>query len=465
GMSGLVQIVARWANNRRRGQVATWLLGMLVFFDDYANTLLLGSTLQPLCRKLRISREKLAYLVDSTAAPVAGLALISTWVAGEIDFVQSGLDAVQITGEPLSAFQLFVQSLAYRFYPLWTLVFVLLVSLTLRDFGPMFAAEQCVQSDPPRATNSPTALTLDEVQPSAWWNAVVPVLITVGTVLALLYQTGRDAAISPAQPNPTWLDIFGNANSYYSLLWGAFAGFVAALLLTIRERRLSWLQIEEAINGGARQMLPAIAVLWFASALSSLTGGEPLDRRPPPNPAAPYAARDYRLYTGDYLTTFFASTDADANASAPSRLAAWLPTWIFLLSAGVSFATGTSWGTMAIVMPIAIQLVIGARPGLAAAQWQHDPTLIATIGSVLAGSIFGDHCSPISDTTILSSQACGCDHMSHVWTQLPYAMCVGSISIVCGTIPIGFGWPIWAVLPLGTLCLLLPLIFFGRKTA
>ena len=474
--------------------MATWLLGLLVFFDDYANSVLLGNTLQPLFRRLRISREKLAYLVDSTAAPVAGLALISTWVAGEIDFVQSGLDAVQLTGEP--AFQLFVASLPYRFYPLWTLVFVFLVVWTCRDFGPMYRDEILAQAvpdpSPARVPVDARAASLTGAGPASgdmashsvqlvaatepdgrqlttgWWNAVIPIFVTVAAVLILLYETGSAAASTAEQPTPSWMDIFGSADSYFSLLWGAFAGFVAALVLTVGQRLLAWCDIEEAMTVGAKQMLPAIGVLSLASALSAITGSEAIETRTPANALPPFAARDYRLSTGDYLTTLIAgqasSTDqAAAPPVAMLNLRPWLPSIIFVLAAAISFCTGTSWGTMAIVMPIAIQLVIGARHGSPPTSWAQDPILIGTIASVLAGSIFGDHCSPISDTTILSSQACGCDHMSHVRTQLPYALWVGVHSVVFGTLPIGFGCPIWIVLPLGTASLLIPMLLFGQR--
>ena len=213
GMAGLVRIVSRWACNRRRGQVATWMLGMLIFFDDYANTLLLGNTLQPLCERLKISKEKLAYLVDSTAAPVAGLAVISTWVAGEIEFVRAGLDGLGLEDNSVSAFRLFIQSIPYRFYVLWSLAFVLLVGLMQRDFGPMLQAERrCLRSSPPADRD---ARPQDVVQASGWWNAILPVLATLVAVLWFLRLTGRAALADQAKSASQW-QIFGAADSYFA---------------------------------------------------------------------------------------------------------------------------------------------------------------------------------------------------------------------------------------------------------
>ncbi len=272
GMRALVELVSPWARNRRRGQLTTWLLGMVVFFDDYANSVLLGQTLQPLCAKLRISREKLAYLVDSTAAPVSGLALISTWVAGEIAFVQAGLSSVP-EGDRINAFALFVQTIPYRFYVLWALAFVFLIGLMQRDFGPMLAAERRTLQQP-----SNPALDAESHRGTAqgWWNAVLPVLATVLAVLAFLHQTGLHAAVAPeGTPLTLWM-IFGAADSYFSLLWGSMAGLVTAIVLVLIQRLLTWEEVTGAIRYGMVLMMPALAVLWLASALSAMTGHDPL---------------------------------------------------------------------------------------------------------------------------------------------------------------------------------------------
>ena len=474
GMRGLVDVVSGWARNRRGGQIVIWCLGLFVFFDDYANTLLLGTTLRPLADRLRISREKLAYLVDSTAAPVAGLALVSTWVAVEIGYIQDGLDKLPMEQE-WNAFALFVQSIPYRFYVVWALLFVPIVAWFGRDMGPMLHAERLsvqghvgpAQTDEPvrRDPTSPSAQT-----PARWYNAVVPIAITVGAIMYLLYATGR--AHFGADADPTMWEVLGESNSYSSLFWGALAGALVATLLSLLQRLLTIRQILEAAGFGARLMVPALVILWLASSLSSMAGNRPSaadqklaevqliesDEKPSEGRANrpneyPYSA--YRLYTGNYLGKLLEET-----------LPMWLlPTLVFLLSIVVAFSTGTSFGTMGIIMPLAIPLVHSMLSSGGELVSPTHPIFLAAVSSVLAGAIFGDHCSPISDTTVLSSQASGCNHVAHVRTQLPYALLVGAVSIVCGTLPIGLGVPVWLLLPLGPLVLAVLLRILGKPVA
>ena len=452
GMKGLIAQISPWARNRQRGQITTWFLGMLVFFDDYANTVLLGKTLQPLSDRLRISREKLAYLVDSTAAPVAGLAIVSTWVAGEISFVEDGLNALPINPD-VNAFAIFINSIPYRFYVLFALVFVFLIGFSERDFGPMLKAERKAGSEPIQShqerDNSPI---------SGWWNAVVPIVGTVTAVLMIMIETGKASlAAEHNLADVSLWQVFGAADSYYALLWGSLAGLVIAILMVWSQRLLSWPEIGDAMATGAKLMLPALLVLWLASCLSAMTGNSPLESISPMESES-YPAKGYRLYTGEYLTGLIAGDGQNGEA-----LAAWLPTIIFLLSAVISFSTGTSWGTMAIVMPIAIPLVYGTIATPESSEWQQSPIMLSAVGGVLAGSIFGDHCSPISDTTVLSSQSCNCDHSAHVLTQLPYAIAVAIVSVVFGTIPIGFGVPVMYLLPLGVAGLVAIVYLLGRR--
>jgi Na+/H+ antiporter NhaC len=456
GMRGLVDAMAPLARSRRGGQLVAWALGLLIFFDDYANTLLLGSTLRPLCDRLKISREKLAYVVDSTAAPVAGLAVVSTWVAGEIGFIQIGLDKSidqfpQV--ESWNAFALFVESIAYRFYVLWALWMVMLVAALGRDYGPMLQAERkswrkkrtgSDQSKTPSPQDSRDADEHESPPTAHWMNAVAPVVVTVGVIVVALYETGLAAARDKELPT-TWTNIFGEANAYSSLVWGALAGVAVAAIMTSAQRLLDVDQITDAAARGARLMVPALAILWLAAALSTMTGGELAK-----DGSFPEAAE--RMYTGEYLGTLLAG-----------NLPAWLlPTVVFVLSGAVAFATGTSWGTMGIIMPLAIPLVVGTLAGTGGVDSSH-PILLCSIGGVLAGAIFGDHCSPISDTTVLSSQASGCDHVAHVWTQLPYALTAGGVSIVLGTLPVGLGLSVWIALPVGAAAVVLVVWFFGRR--
>ncbi|MCH5375007.1 MAG: hypothetical protein JJ992_13605 [Planctomycetes bacterium] len=460
GMQGVVNVLAPLARSRRSGQLTTWFLGLVIFFDDYANTLLLGGTLRPLTDRLGISREKLAYLVDSTAAPVAGLALVSTWVAGEIGFIQAGFADLDTGGTNIDPFRIFVDSIPYRFYVLWALLLVPLIALLGRDIGPMWRAERRAMA----ALRQSAGRGSQELQmgrkPVAprWHNAVLPILVVIGVTGWLLVATGRQAmlaesqaaggepvptAVSADRPNqpadaagnePGWLDYFAQGDSYLALFYGSLAGLLAAMVWIRMQGLMDWDELRAAGLVGARQMLPALIILWLAWALSAMTDQDGLGTA---------------VYMGQLLE---------------GRVAAsWLPTAVFVMSSLVAFSTGTSWGTMGILMPLVIriswQVLSTGGPSISA----ENPLLLATIGSVLAGSVFGDHCSPISDTTILSSHASGCDHVEHVRTQLPYALLAGGVSILFGTLPIGYGASPWVMLPIGVAALAGYLMIFGRR--
>ena len=434
GMHALVERLSVFASNRRRGQLTTWVLGMLVFFDDYANSLLLGTTMQPMTDRLRISREKLAYLVDSTAAPVAGLALVSTWVAGEVGYVQEGFRQLKDAGEGFDGFAVFVATIPYRFYALWALVFVALVGWMGRDFGPMLRAEQEAGPADEAARAEPAAdqavLAPRADGPRHWALAVVPIAVVVAVVLGFLVWSGyadRDGGEASL-----W-EIVGNGNSFMALLYGALAGWLVAVAMARRSGALDAAEIRAATGVGAQLMTPALVVLWLAWTLSLTTDND-------------------HLGTARYL--------AGLVEDLPT---AWLPTVTFVLSAAVAFSTGTSWGTMGILMPIVVQLTFRLMTADGVTVTPDDPLLLATVGSVLAGAIFGDHCSPISDTTVLSSRASGCDHIAHVRTQMPYAVLVGAVAIACGTVPVGFGVPVWPLHLVGLAVMVGALLLIGRR--
>ena len=465
GMQGFIRLISPLAKTRRGGQLVTWLLGLLIFFDDYANTILLGSTLRPLCDRLKISREKLAYLVDSTAAPVAGLSLLSTWVAVEIEYVREGIETLGAATD-WKAIDLFVFSIPYRFYVLASLVLIPMIALTGRDFGPMLRAERRRLRESYKSSDDPAAL-LDEVSremPARWYNAVLPIVVTLGVVMWLLYSTGRQSlSVAVADPTPELRDILGAANSTLSLQYGALSGLILALLLARIQRLVAWPQLLQAAGQGARIVLPAIAILWSASALSRMTSSRSVEGAPT---VAPYEFKDHRLYTGDFLAQSFLAgedTGVDSADRPPGMKVKLLPTIVFLLAAGLSFATGTSFGTMGIMLPIVVTLthaLLSAEGAMVAAT---NPIVLASVGSVLAGAVFGDHCSPISDTTILSSQSCACDHVAHVVTQLPYALLVGAVSVIFGTLPLGWGVSVWLLLPLQAVALFAVLAIAGQK--
>ncbi len=446
GMRGLVSAIRPLSTTRRRGQLTGWLLGLLVFFDDYANSLLLGTTYRPVTDRLRISREKLAYIVDSTAAPIAGVALVSTWVASEVGFIQAGLDEINVAADGSAGFQLFVETIVYRFYPILALLFVGIVAATGRDFGPMLAAERkaldASTKEPAQKTRTPNGESQPiEAEPTAhWYLAAIPIVVVIVVLVGLLYTTGsRDESAE------TLWQIIGQGDSYMALVYGSLCGLAAAIFLSVAAGRLSLQRSGQAADRGARMMVPALAVLWLAWSLAAVASA-PVDN-------AVGAESLGGVGTAAFLSNLIGDTIAPEL----------LPTIVFLMASLVAFSTGTSWGTMTILMPLVIETTWRTIGG-DSAEDIHSPIMLASIGSVLAGAIFGDHCSPISDTTVLSSRASGCDHIAHVWTQMPYALLVGGVSILCGTLPVGYGLPVWPCLVVSVVALTVVLLLVGRRT-
>jgi Na+/H+ antiporter NhaC len=428
GTAALVHLVSRRARKRRAGQLVAWAAGLVVFFDDYANSMIVGPTMRPIFDRLKISREKLAYVVDSTAAPVASIALIGTWVGAEIGFIQSGLDdlsgALPAALGGVTAYESFLFSLPYRFYPIFALVLVMLVAATGRDFGPMARAEAAVPTNPP-----PDTPGQKQVPIRRWWLAGVPVLILISGTLAIIISTGV-ASLPKGQPF-TFRTVLEQADPYASILYAAIGSAAVAALLGTLSRAVSLRQTMEAAMAGMAGMFPAIVVLVLAWSLSAATQA---------------------LHLGEAVTASLQRAEVSAE---------WLPLLIFLAAAGVSFATGTSWGTMGILCPVVV--TVSAR---LIADLPPEPALqlfYASVGSVLAGAIFGDHCSPISDTTVLSAAASGCSLEQHVWTQAPYAAVAALVAVVAGNLLCGVcGLPWWLAWVVGAGLLLLIVRGLGR---
>lgn len=431
GMEQVINKLMPLARGRRSGQLTIWLLGLIIFFDDYANTLLLGHTMRPLADRLRISREKLAYLVDSTAAPVSGLAIVSTWVATEIGLIQSGFDNLPGFDQPVDGFAIFLETIPYRFYVVLALLFVPLVAILGRDFGSMLTAEREAADGPPASASKAQE---SSPQGASWHDAFWPVVVMVGVTVALILATGSPA--EPQAPPRDLLTTFGSGDTYLALVYGSLSGLFTAIGLSWGRGILSSSDVRESVFSGASHVVGALAILWVAWALSELTEAK-------------------HLGTGQYLGGLLLNA-LDVR---------FLPTTVFILASLIAFATGTSWGTMGILMPLVIAVTYRMLAGTGTAASPTDTIMVATIGSVLAGAIFGDHCSPISDTTVLSSQSSGCDHVAHVRTQLPYALVVAAVSMVLGTLPIGFGISVWIVLPLCLIALTVFLLIFGRRVA
>lgn len=445
GTRGIVEAVRPLATTPRRAQLATYLSGLAIFFDDYANTLIVGNTMRPITDRMRVSREKLAYIVDSTAAPVAAIVFVSTWVGFEISLIGDGLAAAAAqSGGTLeiaaladaNPFTVFLHSIPYLFYPILSLLMVGLVVTMQRDFGPMLRAEQ--RASRGEGLYREGAMLMSEAgskemepdpdTPLRWYNAVLPVLSVVVVVLLGLYFEGR---ANLGRPGTIW-EIFGEANAFNALLWGSLTGCLVALGLAVGQRILN---LHEAINGlvgGMRAMLLAGVILVLAWSLSSVTEV---------------------LGTAQYLSGLL-----EGNLRPE-----FLPVLVFLTAASISFATGTSWGTMAILIPLVIPLSVGMGGAAGFDAGTHYSILLGSISSVLAGAIFGDHCSPISDTTVMSSMASACDHVDHVRTQLPYALTVGVVGMLAGDIPTAFGMPPWISYAVGAAILFSLLRFYGKK--
>ena len=435
GTAGIVNAIVGWASSARRGQLTTGVLGVVIFFDDYANTLIVGNTMRPVTDRLRISREKLAYIVDSTAAPVATVALVTTWIGFEVGLI--GEAAGRVEGLTESAYSIFLNSIAYSFYPLLAVLFVFLVAATGRDFGPMAAAERRARStghvSRPDAHVGESPQEAREREPKAGKpqravNAVLPVLVLVFGTFAGIYVTGA----AGSEPGAALRDIIGNGDSYSAMIWASLLAVLVALAMTLAQNILNLAEIIDAWYAGVRSMLLAIIILVLAWALSGV---------------------NEVLHTGDFLVSVLGETLSPAL----------IPALVFALSAFTAFATGSSWGVMGIMMPLVVPLTwaVMATNGMTGDP-AHMHILYSAVAAVMAGAVWGDHCSPISDTTILSSLASGCDHIDHVRTQLPYAIVVGAVAMVVGILPAGYGAPWWIVLPLAAVILLLGLRYLGQ---
>ena len=435
GMEAMVTLLGRRVRTRRGGMLASWLMGVLVFFDDYANCLLVGSTLRPFTDRLRISREKLSFIVDSTAAPVATLALVSTWIGYQLSQFETAhvvpADAV---------YDLFLHCLPYSFYSIFTLIFVLLIAVAQRDFGPMYRAELRAVRDglvlrdgarPLSETELLNRAALDPQDvPRAVWVPVAAIITVVLTVVVGLYVSGI-AALGPEADTATLRTIIGSADPYQALLWASFGGGFVAIAMATAFGLTSLAEAMDAWVAGCRSMMMALIILVLAWTIGSV-------------------CREY-LMTGPWLVN---------RLHPPPQL---MPVAVFAASALISFSTGTSFGTMAIVIPVAAPMVWGVTGESSGLAPEVSATIrYAALGSVLSGAVFGDHCSPLSDTTILSSMASAADHIDHVRTQAPYALVTASVAALLGYLPAGFGVTAPAGLLLGTIVLCLIVFLVGR---
>lgn len=386
-----------WANKRIKtktgAQLATFGLGVLIFVDDYFNCLTVGSVMRPITDRHQISRAKLAYLIDATAAPICMIAPISSWAA-----------AVTGVVEGYNGLELFVRAIPYNFYSLLTIVMIITISLLKFDYGPMKTHEQNAEKgdlytteDRPYANVNPEVTS----ERGRVIDLVIPIVVLIiGCVVGMIYTGGFFAGES-------FVNSFANSDAAYGLALGSMVSLLFTFIYMMIRRVVTFKEFAESIPKGFVAMVPAILILTFAWTLSSLTG---------------------MLGGAEYVAGIVANSAAGFQK--------FLPLIIFLVAAGLSLATGTSWGTFGILLPIVVTVM--------------DPSnalLIISVSACLAGAVFGDHCSPISDTTIMASAGAQCNHVNHVTTQLPYAITVAVVSSVAYILA-GFIQSAWIVLPI-----------------
>ncbi|WFS61478.1 Na+/H+ antiporter NhaC family protein [Pseudodesulfovibrio thermohalotolerans] len=438
GAQAIAEAISKWARTPRSSQLAAWFMGLFIFFDDYANSLTVGPIMRPVTDRLRISREKLAFIIDATAAPIAGIALISTWVAYEVGLIRDGYQAIGLGG---NAYGIFVQTIPYRFYNIYILLFILLAVWLKRDFGPMYKAEirarkegkVIADNSVPMASDEATTLEpASHVKPSVW-SAILPIGTLMVAAFLGFYFNGYNAIDDPAvlaTVNASPLSFtamrtcFGASDASVVLFQAALLASLVAIAMAISKKIMPLKDAIETFVTGIKSMNITAVILLLAWSLSGVMK---------------------ELGTATYLV----------GALSDTLPAFMLPSIIFILGSIISFATGTSYGTMGILMPLTIPLAFALNPS--------PEFVILSVGSVLTGAIFGDHCSPISDTTILSSMGAGCDHIDHVRTQLTYAVTVATLAILTGYLPAGLGLPVTLTLPLGILATALVIRFVGRK--
>ena len=395
-LGGLVAVITKaggsnaygsWAErkikSRESAGILTAFLGMLIFIDDYFNCLTVGTVMRPVTDRFKISREKLAYLIDATAAPICIIAPISSWAASVISYYP---DKAGVSG-----MQAFISSIPMNLYAVLTLFMIVWISLRKNaDYGPMAAAERKAKEG--SVIESNTIAGNDELEKLSVSDKgkvrdlVIPVvLLVVFSILAMIYYGGY------WEEEKSLFDAFGDTAAGFALALGGICAIVAAFLIFVPRGLVNFKDFFRSVGLGIKSMVPAIIILTLAWTISGI-------------------CRDL-LQTGEYVAGVV------ETSSMPVIL---IPAILFIVSAALSFATGTSWGTFGILIPIAISICDIVAPQLS----------IVALSAVLAGSVFGDHCSPISDTTILSSTGAKCDHLKHVATQIPYAVTVAAVCFV-----------------------------------
>lgn len=394
----------RWSSRHIKGrvgaQLATIILGVLIFIDDYFNCLTVGSVMRPVSDKHSVSRAKLAYLIDATAAPVCIIAPISSWAAAVTGFVE-GEDGLSI----------FVRAIPYNFYALLTILMMVAMVLMKVEFGPMAKHEANAKKGDIFSTSSPVYANAENVAENPKGRVsdlLIPIIALIVCCVTGMLYTGEFF------DGVDFVTAFSNSDASVGLALGSFFGIVITIALYMARRVLSFKECMDCLPEGFKAMVPAILILTFAWSLKSMTDSLG---------AAVYVAGVMEQCAGALMKL--------------------LPAIIFLVGCGLAFATGTSWGTFGILIPIVVAVFESSNPEL----------MIISISACMAGAVCGDHCSPISDTTIMASAGAQCDHVTHVSTQLPYAMVAAAVSFVTYIVA-GFVQSAWIALPVGILLML-----------
>lgn len=387
----------KWAQTHIKSRVgailATFLLGVLIFVDDYFNCLTVGSVMRPVTDSKRVSRAKLAYLIDATAAPICMIAPISSWAAAVASYAEEG-----------EGLKLFISAIPYNFYSILTLVFIVAIAIMGFDYGSMRTHEFNAITTGDLYTSGERNESEEGIPSSRGRviDLILPVVILiVSCVFALLYVGG-------IMDNVGFVDAFANTDATVGLPWGGLVALVLTIVYYFFRNTISLKEAMECVPRGFVAMVPAILILTFATALKNMT-----------------TLLGAKYFVGDLM------------AGQAQALGSFLPAIIFLVACVLAFATGTSWGTFGILIPI-VTAIFPAGSEL----------LIIGMSACLAGAVCGDHCSPISDTTIMSSAGAQCNHINHVSTQMPYAITVAAISFAMFVIS-GFVQNFWICLPLG----------------
>ena len=403
GSAAFGQWAAKHIKSKIGAQLATVCLGVLIFIDDYFNCLTVGSVMRPVTDKFKISRSKLAYLIDATAAPICIIAPVSSWAAAVTGFVSES---------EISGFGLFIRAIPYNFYAILTIVMMVGIVLMKFDYGPMKKHEKNAENGDLHSSK------LDELKEYAEehantkgsvWDLVAPVLVLIiACVIGMIYSGGFFTQGADGYNN--FITAFSGADASVGLVIGSFIGLIFSIIYFMARRVLKFKDCMDSIPEGFKAMVPAIMILACAWTLKVMTDSLG---------AKVYIAEFVRLYAQQYIML--------------------LPAIVFLIGVGLSFATGTSWGTFGILIPIVLAIFNGSIS---------QELCIVSISACMAGAVCGDHCSPISDTTIMASAGAQSNHINHVSTQLPYALTVAAVSLVTYIIA-GFVPNAWITLPIG----------------